>query len=104
MYFGIWNDFTYCGFYEYSMLLNDPNNQRFAPPCDYNTFLANPANYSCDPCDPALGLDASNCFLNFEMFLNIPDTPSFEMVHNNIGPLNSIDLYFVPPPPSLIKL
>ncbi|KAH9109197.1 hypothetical protein AeMF1_015701, partial [Aphanomyces euteiches] len=105
MYFGIWNDLTYSGdFFHYSLILDDPKNQRFAPPCDYNTYLADPANYSCDPCDPALLVDTYYCYVNHEMFLNLPDTPSFEMVHNNIGPFNSIDLYYVPPPPSLTKL
>ncbi|KAH9139167.1 hypothetical protein AeRB84_016558 [Aphanomyces euteiches] len=105
MYFGIWNDLMYSGgFFHYSLILDDPKNQRFAPPCDYNTYLANPANYSCDPCDPALLVDTTYCYVNHEMFLNLPHTPSFEMVHNNIGPFNSIDLYYVSPPPSLTKL
>ncbi|KAH9093354.1 hypothetical protein LEN26_018344 [Aphanomyces euteiches] len=104
MYYGVWNDLPYAAWQGYSIVLNDPDNQRFMPPCNYSNYVVDPANYSCDPCDPALGLDSTNCYMNYEMFLNLPNTPTFELVHNYIGPFNSIDLYFVQAPPSLIQL
>ncbi|KAH9159917.1 hypothetical protein LEN26_002105 [Aphanomyces euteiches] len=104
MYFGPWNDLVYAGWYGYSFLLDNPNNQRFMPPCDYSDYLANPTNYSCKPCGAASLQDDSDCYADYEMFLNLPDSPGFELVHSNIGELNSIDLYFVRVPPSLSAL
>ena len=104
MYFGQWNDIAYGDYFGYSYLLNDPDNQRFSDPCNYSVFVANPTNYSCDPCDLKWNSDAANCKKNYEMYFDLPKTPTFDLVHNNIGPLNSIDLYFVQAPASLIKM
>ncbi|KAH9147154.1 hypothetical protein AeRB84_009170, partial [Aphanomyces euteiches] len=104
MYFGLWNDLLISGTYGYSFLLNDPGNQRFTPPCRYSDYLTSPDDYSCDPCDLAWNPDAFNCYPNHELLLSFPDTPSFQLVHSNIGPLNSIDTYFIRAPPSLIQL
>ncbi|KAG9398759.1 hypothetical protein AC1031_014075 [Aphanomyces cochlioides] len=104
MYFGPFNDLPYGDALGYSYLLNDPDNQRFSAPCNYSDFVANPATYSCDPCDLQWNPDAANCNMNYEMFLGLPDTPTFRLVHGNIGPLNSIDLYIVQPPASVISV
>ncbi|CAK4276642.1 unnamed protein product, partial [Aphanomyces euteiches] len=103
MYFGLWSDFLYADWYGYSIVINDRANQRFTAPCSYVDYVQDPANYSCDPCDLQWNPDAANCSPNYEMFLGLPNTPTFDLVHNNIGPLNSIDLYFVAPPRSLVK-
>ncbi|KAH9155848.1 hypothetical protein AeRB84_002202 [Aphanomyces euteiches] len=104
MYFGQWNDLIYGDYRGYSLLLNDPGSQRFSAPCNYSTFVANPANYSCDPCDLQWNPDAANCNMNYEMYFGWPNTPTFSLVHSDIGPLNSIDLYFVQAPESITVL
>ncbi|KAH9121531.1 hypothetical protein LEN26_010620 [Aphanomyces euteiches] len=103
MYFGMWNDIYFGSYFGYSYLLNHPDNQRFTPPCNYSDYVASPDNYTCDPCDP-LWNPESYCYPNYEMYLNLPYTPMFQLVHSKIGPLNSIDMYFIPAPSSLVKL
>ncbi|KAH9155850.1 hypothetical protein AeRB84_002204 [Aphanomyces euteiches] len=104
MYFGLWNDLEFAAMNNYSFLLNDPNNQRFTAPCSYADYILDPANYMCDPCDPTWNPDWTMCSVNHEMVLGLPATAVFELVHTNIGPLKSIDLYYVRPPLSLIKM
>ncbi|KAH9093355.1 hypothetical protein LEN26_018345 [Aphanomyces euteiches] len=104
MYHGVWNDLAVADSMGYSFVLNDPDNQRFSAPCNYSAFVANPATYSCDPCDLQWNPDAANCNMNYEMLLGLSDTPTFRLVRNNIGPFNSIDLYIVQPPASLNAL
>ncbi|KAH9124348.1 hypothetical protein LEN26_009724, partial [Aphanomyces euteiches] len=104
MYFEPFNDLPYAAALGYSFLLNDPDNQRFSAPCNYSDFVVNPTTYSCDPCDLQWNPDAANCNMNYEMLLGLPDTPTFRLVHSDIGPLNSIDLYIVQPPASLNAL
>ncbi|KAF0728988.1 hypothetical protein Ae201684P_003571 [Aphanomyces euteiches] len=104
MYFGLWNDLEFAAMNYYSFLLNDPNNQRFTAPCSYADYILDPANYMCDPCDPTWNPDWTMCSVNHEMVLGLPATAVFELVHTNIGPLKSIDLYYVRPPLSLIKM
>ncbi|CAK4473296.1 unnamed protein product, partial [Aphanomyces euteiches] len=104
MFWGHWNDFTYANTKGYSYVRSGPANQHFTAPCNYSNYVANPAAYACVLCDPAWNPKPSTCKPDFEIFLTLPNTTSFQIVHQNFGPLNSIDMYYTLQPTSLVHL
>ncbi|RHY25601.1 hypothetical protein DYB32_008205, partial [Aphanomyces invadans] len=101
---GPWNDLTVGASVEYSLVRNDPHNQRFTSPCSYDDYLANPDTYDCDPCKAPWNPIPGDCWPDFELFFAFPALPGIELVSSNIGPFGSIDLYLVATPPSLKTL
>ncbi|CAK4623363.1 unnamed protein product, partial [Aphanomyces euteiches] len=104
MYWGTPNDYTASNSAGYSFVRSDSKHQRFTAPCNYSTYLANPATYACVPCDPAWNPTPSTCKSDYEKLLGISNTTGVQLIRNNIGSLNSIDMYYVRPPASLTTL
>ncbi|KAH9193754.1 hypothetical protein AeNC1_004267 [Aphanomyces euteiches] len=82
MFWGPWSDFRAASASGYSL-------------------VRTPTCISCISCSSG---NTSACSLNFERLLNSPNTPTFNLIHDQIGPLNSIDLYFIRVPASLGNL
>ncbi|CAK4609799.1 unnamed protein product, partial [Aphanomyces euteiches] len=104
MYWGTVNDYSSANTAGYSFVRSDSKHQRFTAPCNYSNYLADPASYACVPCDPAWNPNPSTCKSDFEKMLGLPNNTGVQLIRSNIGPLNSIDMYFVRPPASLTTL
>ncbi|RHY40700.1 hypothetical protein DYB30_006626 [Aphanomyces astaci] len=105
MCWGPWNDMNIWGDQGLSLVRNDPDNQRFTPPCSYADYTADPAGYACDPCKAPWNPEPGDClYKDFESYFGFPPLPGVNMVSANIGPFGSVDLYLVALPPSLKTL
>ncbi|KAH9141936.1 hypothetical protein AeRB84_013930, partial [Aphanomyces euteiches] len=98
---GPWTDLAFTSAMGLSLVRSDSKHPRFAAPCRYSDYLSHPSNYSCEPCNFAM---TKFCSSYFEQILNLPNTVTVQLIHDHIGPLNSIDLYFVRMPSSLRQL
>ncbi|KAF0713656.1 hypothetical protein As57867_004249, partial [Aphanomyces stellatus] len=102
---GPWNDYILSRGYGVSFIRSDPTNQRFAWPCDYADYVANPATYDCQPCNLPWNPDPGNCDVpDFEWLMGLPQTPNVVLTHNYMGQIGSIDAFSKLTPPSLRTL
>ncbi|KAF0696438.1 hypothetical protein As57867_012758, partial [Aphanomyces stellatus] len=99
---GPWNDFILSNAYKVSFVRSDPTNQRFAWPCDYADYVANPATYDCQPCNSPWNPYPGYCDVpDFEWLMGLPQTPNVVLTHNYMGQIGSIDAFSKLTPPSL---
>ncbi|KAF0696437.1 hypothetical protein As57867_012757, partial [Aphanomyces stellatus] len=102
MGWGPWNDFILSNAYKVSFVRSDPTNQRFAWPCDYADYVANPATYDCQPCNSPWNPYPGYCDVpDFDRIVGLTETPNVVMTRYFIGPIGSIDVFNKLTPPSL---